>query len=394
MFIPTTRDYRLGDDIYVLLSLPDDPQRYPVAGKVAWITPANAPRRPHPGRRRPLSVRREESRRSARASRKCSGTAISSDQAHADHLSRRAAPRAARRDARRCRQCAMFVDSHCHLSFPELAGQLPRDPRRHGRGRRSTGRCASAPRWRSSSASTRWPPATTTSGAASACIRTTKTCPSPPSTTCCALRRAAQGGGHRRDRAGLLPRSGGRSIADMEWQRERFRVHIRAARRAGKPLVIHTRSASADTLADPAGGGRAAQARGGVFHCFTETAEVARAALDLGFYISFSGILTFKNAADLREVAALRAAGPLLIETDSPYLAPGAVPRQDQHAGLRAAGSRASWPRSRAAGRGDRGGDASQFRAAVPEGKCSTIFSLSLSDARRESRRSRLKIYG
>jgi len=115
-------------------------------------------------------------------------------------------------------------------------------------------------------------------------------------------------------------RLNGRSIADMEWQRERFRVHIRAARIAGKPLVIHTRSASQDTISvlrDEGGG----EARG-VFHCFTETMDVARAALDLGFLISFSGILTFKNAADLREVARYVPLDRCLIETDSPYLAP------------------------------------------------------------------------
>jgi len=115
-------------------------------------------------------------------------------------------------------------------------------------------------------------------------------------------------------------RLNGRTVADMEWQRERFRVHIRASRITGKPLVIHTRSASADTLAvlREEGGG---QARG-VFHCFTETMEVARAALDLGFLISFSGILTFKTAVDLREVARYVPLDRCLIETDSPYLAP------------------------------------------------------------------------
>lgn len=113
-------------------------------------------------------------------------------------------------------------------------------------------------------------------------------------------------------------RLNGRSVDDMQWQRERFRTHIRAARATAKPLVIHTRSASADTLAilREEGGAK------GVFHCFTETAEVARAALDLGFYISFSGIVTFRNAEDLREVARFVPLDRLLIETDSPYLAP------------------------------------------------------------------------
>jgi TatD DNase family protein len=115
-------------------------------------------------------------------------------------------------------------------------------------------------------------------------------------------------------------RLGDRSVADMEWQRERFRVHIRAARACAKPLVVHTRSASVDTLAILREEG--ADAAGGVFHCFTETAEVARAALDLGFHISFSGILTFRNAQDLRDVAAFVPLDRLLIETDSPYLAP------------------------------------------------------------------------
>lgn len=115
-------------------------------------------------------------------------------------------------------------------------------------------------------------------------------------------------------------RLNGRSVADMEWQRERFRVHIRSARRSGLPLVIHTRSAADDTLGilrEEDG-----EAAGGVFHCFTETARVARAALDLGFFISFSGILTFKTAAELREVAAFVPLDRCLIETDSPYLAP------------------------------------------------------------------------
>lgn len=124
-------------------------------------------------------------------------------------------------------------------------------------------------------------------------------------------------------------RLGERSQADMEWQRERFRVHIRAARQTGLPLVIHTRSASDDTLdilreegGFGSGSGDAAAPARGVFHCFTETAEVARAALELDFYISFSGILTFRNAADLRETARLVPLERLLIETDSPYLAP------------------------------------------------------------------------
>lgn len=123
-------------------------------------------------------------------------------------------------------------------------------------------------------------------------------------------------------------RLGQRTLIDMEWQRERFRVHIRAARQCSKPLVIHTRSASEDTLAilkeegQGATTGDTSPPARGVFHCFTETEAVARAALDLGFYISFSGILTFKNAGDLRDLARFVPLDRLLIETDSPYLAP------------------------------------------------------------------------
>jgi TatD DNase family protein len=115
-------------------------------------------------------------------------------------------------------------------------------------------------------------------------------------------------------------RLNGRSVADMAWQRERFAVHIGAARTTGLPLVIHTRNASEDTLAVLRDEGQGAVR--GVFHCFTETRAVATAALDLGFFISFSGILTFRNAEELREVARLVPLDRCLIETDSPYLAP------------------------------------------------------------------------
>lgn len=119
-------------------------------------------------------------------------------------------------------------------------------------------------------------------------------------------------------------RKGGRAVADLEWQRTRFRTHIRAARAARRPLVIHTRSASDDTLAllHEEGEDGGAGSAGGVFHCFTESMAVARAALDLGFYISFSGIVTFKKAQELRDVAAFVPLDRILIETDSPYLAP------------------------------------------------------------------------
>ena len=107
---------------------------------------------------------------------------------------------------------------------------------------------------------------------------------------------------------------------DLEWQRERFRTHIRAARECCKPLVIHTRSASEDTLRIMRE--ERADEVGGVMHCFTETWNVASAAIDMGFHISFSGIVSFKSAADLRDVAARVPLERMLIETDAPYLAP------------------------------------------------------------------------
>ncbi len=107
---------------------------------------------------------------------------------------------------------------------------------------------------------------------------------------------------------------------DLSWQRERFRRHIRAARECAKPLVIHTRNASVDTLAIMRE--ERAFEVGGVMHCFTETWDVASAAMDMGFYISFSGIVSFKSAEDLRQVARQVPLERMLIETDSPYLAP------------------------------------------------------------------------
>ncbi len=111
-----------------------------------------------------------------------------------------------------------------------------------------------------------------------------------------------------------------RLTGDLEWQRERFRTHIRAARAVGKPLIIHTRAAAADTLRLMTE--EQASEVGGIMHCFTENLEVALAAIDLGFHISFSGILTFKNAESIREVSRNIPLDRILIETDSPYLAP------------------------------------------------------------------------
>ncbi len=217
----------------------------------------------------------------------------------------------------------MFTDSHCHLSFPELQAQLPqiREAMAQAQVDRALCICTTLEEFETVHAL-----ATTYDNFwCSVGVHPDNEGVTEPSLDDL-VRRAALPKVVAIGETGLdYYRLGERTVADMEWQRERFRTHIRAARQTAKPLVIHTRSASADTLAilkeegeTASGAGRA----GGVFHCFTETAEVARAALDLGFYISFSGILTFKNAADLREVARFVPLDRTLIETDSPYLAP------------------------------------------------------------------------
>jgi len=119
---------------------------------------------------------------------------------------------------------------------------------------------------------------------------------------------------------------------DLEWQRERFRTHIRAAKEVGKPLIIHTRSAAEDTIRILQE--EDAKTVGGVMHCFTESWEVAQQAMDLGFLISFSGIVTFKNALALKEVAQKIPMDAMLIETDSPYLAPVPFRGKSNHPAL------------------------------------------------------------
>ncbi|KQT10779.1 TatD family hydrolase [Ramlibacter sp. Leaf400] len=220
----------------------------------------------------------------------------------------------------------MFVDSHCHLSFPELSSRL--DEIRAAMAQAGVDRalciCTTLEEFETVHAlalahDNFW----STVG-----VHPDNEGVTEPSLddllTRAALPKVVAIGETGLDYYQMDERKGGRGIADLEWQRERFRTHIRAARQTGKPLVIHTRASSDDTVAilKEEGEDGSAGSAGGVFHCFTETAQVARAALDLGFYISFSGILTFKSAADLREVAAFVPEDRLLIETDSPYLAP------------------------------------------------------------------------
>jgi len=210
----------------------------------------------------------------------------------------------------------MYVDSHCHLSFPELTEKLPeiRVAMAAAQVDRALCICTTLEEFDqvhalATSYDNFW--ATVGVHPDNEDVRE----PSRDELVALSQRPRVVGIGE----TGLdYYRLNGRSVADMAWQRDRFRAHIHASKDTGLPLVIHTRSASDDTI----GILKEEGAGNGVFHCFTETMEVARAALDLGFYISFSGILTFKNAADLREVARFVPIDRCLIETDSPYLAP------------------------------------------------------------------------
>lgn len=208
----------------------------------------------------------------------------------------------------------MFVDSHCHLDLPELSGRID-DVLAAMRERRVThALCVSVNL-------EKWPAVLALARAHDNLWASVGKHPD-------------QTDGREPDVAELVRLSQEPRIVAIgetgldyywlkdapEWQRERFRTHIRAAREAGLPLIVHTRDASADTirLMREEGAGET----GGVMHCFTESLEVAEQALDLGFHISFSGIVTFKNAAALKEVAKAVPLDRLLIETDAPYLAP------------------------------------------------------------------------
>jgi len=216
----------------------------------------------------------------------------------------------------------MFTDSHCHLNFPELLADLPAIRDAMAKAQVTRALCIST-------TLEEFPAVHALASQFDNFWATVGVHPDNEGVTEPSLETLLTLGKLPRivgiGETGLdYYRLGERTVADMEWQRDRFRTHIRAARQLDLPLVIHTRSASDDTLAilKEEGEDGTAGCAGGVFHCFTETAEVARAALDLGFYISFSGILTFKNAQHLRDVAAFVPLDRILIETDSPYLAP------------------------------------------------------------------------
>lgn len=214
----------------------------------------------------------------------------------------------------------MFVDSHCHLDFPELVVQLPHILKKMQDNRVSHALCVSVnlPDWAGlidivERNSPLW---------ASVGVH-----PDYEDTIEPDIQLLVEKSRHPKVVAiGETGLDYFRLKGDLKWQRDRFRTHIRAARQAGLPLIIHTRASSEDTITlmreELAG------EAGGVMHCFTESWEVACQAMDMGFYISFSGIVTFKSARDLQEVAKRMPLDRILIETDAPYLSP--VPHRGQ----------------------------------------------------------------
>lgn len=208
----------------------------------------------------------------------------------------------------------MYVDSHCHLDFPELAADLPQllDAMRENEVTHALCIGVDLPAW---------PNVQALAANHANLYATVGVHPDYADTaepTVADLVAKSQ-----LNKVVAIGETGldyYRLTGDFGWQRERFRTHIRAARETGKPLVIHTRAAGADTLAIMRE--ERANEVGGVMHCFTESWDIAQAALDLDFHISFSGIVTFKNAIEIKEVAQRVPLARLLIETDSPYLAP------------------------------------------------------------------------
>lgn len=208
----------------------------------------------------------------------------------------------------------MYVDSHCHLDFPELAENIDAILARMQQQRVQSALCVSV-------TLEDFPGVLALAQSDPRLWASVGVHPDYPDCTEPTVAQLVELSAHPRVVAiGETGLDYFRITEDVPWQRERFRVHIRAARESGLPLIIHTRAASADTL-------RLMQEEnasecGGVMHCFTEDWPTASAALDMGFFISFSGIVTFKNARQVHEVASRVPIERLLIETDSPYLAP------------------------------------------------------------------------
>lgn len=212
----------------------------------------------------------------------------------------------------------MYVDSHCHIDFPELAARLPEifGKMAENRVTHALCVCVNLPDFpRVLALAEQYPPVYASVGVHPDYEDT----PEPDVDGLSAL------SAHPKIVAiGETGLDYYRLQGDLEWQRARFRTHIRAARATGKPLIIHTRSAAEDTIRimREEGAGTDAGGPAGVMHCFTESQQVADAAMEMGFYISFSGIVTFKSARELQAVARSVPLERMLIETDSPYLAP------------------------------------------------------------------------
>lgn len=208
----------------------------------------------------------------------------------------------------------MFVDSHCHINFPELSNQLPDILSAMAQNKVSHALCVSVNL-------PEFPQILSLAEQHSHIYASVGVHPDYEETEEPSIEQLVKFAAHPKVIAiGETGLDYYRLKGDLEWQRERFRTHIRAARQIRKPLIIHTREAAADTLKIMKE--ERADEIGGVMHCFTESWDVAKAAIDLNFYISFSGIVTFKNAISLKEVAEKVPLEKMLIETDSPYLAP------------------------------------------------------------------------
>ena len=212
----------------------------------------------------------------------------------------------------------MYIDSHCHINFPELAARMPEILAKMAENKVTHALCVSVdlPDFPQVLALAEQYPHIYASVGVHPDYEDT------PEPTVEQLTELSQ---HPKIIAiGETGLDYYRLQGDLEWQRERFRVHIRTSRITRKPLIIHTRAASEDTirLMREEGAGTEAGGVAGVMHCFTESLAVAEAALEMGFYISFSGIVTFKSAKDLQAVARAVPLERILIETDSPYLAP------------------------------------------------------------------------
>ena len=212
----------------------------------------------------------------------------------------------------------MFIDSHCHINFPELAARLPEIFSKMAENQVSHALCVSVEL-------PEFPQVLALAERYAHVYASVGVHPDYEDTPEPTVEQLVELADHPKIIAiGETGLDYYRLHGDLEWQRERFRVHIRASRATGKPLIIHTRAAADDTLRilREAKGGTDQGGVAGVMHCFTESLDVALAAIEMGFYISFSGIVTFKSARELQAVARAVPLERMLIETDSPYLAP------------------------------------------------------------------------